>query len=441
MGYYITAFLLPFSANIQYHFIGITLNTPLEPLLLILTVATIYRLTADGLPVSYITHPLSILFFLFTGLIIVSSFFSVNLPVSLRMAIQTIAYIIPAYWGVLYLSKDDNTFIRKLFLLFLFSFSMVCFINFFRHAAFNFNRSACWYIANPFYSDHTIYATMAAFMIPIAFVCTIWYFKKSGTRTLFFAFLMIVCSSGLILSYSRAAMISVLIAFALYFYIRLKISWWIFAALVVVVLIVAAANQETLFMSVKRNQTESKTLKTNLSNQVKSITNVSNDVSNLERLNRWKSAIRMIDKHPFLGFGYGMYQHEYFPYQKASETTQISIRNPQSKYHAGTGGTAHSEYLLLSSENGLFMGITYVVLLIAAIIISIKNISNLSTDSFAWYLSMGIAMSITTYVVHGFFNNFLDTSKISFVFFAFLASITSISIKQKNHGSKDIVSI
>jgi putative inorganic carbon (HCO3(-)) transporter len=442
LGYYITAFLLPFSINIKYYFIGnVSLNTPLEPLLLILSLATIYHLAVRGLPVAYITHPLSVLFFVFVSLLVLSSFFSANVLVSLRMVCQTIAYIVPAYWGVLYFSKDDNTFIRKLFLLPLFSFSIICFVNFFRHGAYHFNRAFAWYIANPFYSDHTIYATMAALMIPIAFVCMLWFSGKNTMRFFYFALLFIICTSGLILSYSRAAMLSLLVAFGLYFYIRLKLSWWILAAIFATTLIFAVANQDTIFMSLKRNDTESKTRKTNLSNQVKSITNVSNDVSNLERINRWNAALRMIGERPFLGFGYGMYQHEYFPYQKESETTQISIRNPQAVYPAGTGGTAHSEYLLLTSENGLFLGFIYIGLLAGAIVISIKNISTLPSDNFAYYFSIGIVMSITTYIVHGFFNNFLDTSKISFIFFALLAAITSITVKIKNTESQDIVSI
>jgi Lipid A core - O-antigen ligase and related enzymes len=441
LGYYLTAFLLPFSINLNYDSLGITLNTPLEPLLLILVLTTVYRISIDGLPVAYIIHPLSILFFIFIGLLLLSSFFSTHLLVSLRMSLQTIAYLIPAYWGVLYLSKNDNTFLRKLFLLPLFSFSIICFINLYRHGQYNFARSFSWYIANPFYSDHTIYATMAALMIPIAFVCMLWYFRKSSTRFFYFMLLFLLCTSGLIFSYSRAAMLSVLIAFCLFFYIRLKISWWVLAAVFVLALVISIANQDTLLMSIKRNQTESKTFKTDITQQVKSITNVRNDVSNLERINRWNSALRMIKERPFLGFGYGTYQYEYFPYQKPNETTQISIRNPQYSYHAGTGGTAHSEYLLLSSENGLFLGLTYIVLLIIAIVFSIKNISVLAPDSFAYYLSIGIAMSMTTYIVHGFFNNFLDTPKISFIFFAFLASITSITIKQTNHKSADIISI
>lgn len=440
-GYYLTAFLLPFSINFNYDFIGISLNTPLEPLLIILAVTTVYRLAISGLPVGYITHPLSILFFIFFGLILFSSFFSAGILVSLRMALQTTVYIIPAYWGILYLSKDDSKFLGKLLFLPLLSFSILCFFNFIRHGQYNFARYVSWYIANPFYSDHTIYATTAAFLIPIAFVYMLWYFRKSSMRFVYFMLLFLLCSSGLILSYSRAAMLSVLIAFCLFFYIRLKISWWFITGVFVVTLIISIANQDNLLMSLKRNQTESKTFKTDITKQVKSITNVSNDVSNLERINRWKSALRMINERPFLGFGYGMYQHEYFPYQKESEKTQISIRNPQLRYDAGTGGTAHSEYLLLTSENGLFLGITYIVLLITAVVISIKNTSVLSTDSFAYYLSIGIVMSITTYIVHGFFNNFLDTPKISFIFFALLASITSITVKQTTHESADIVSL
>jgi putative inorganic carbon (HCO3(-)) transporter len=441
LGYYLVVLIIPFSINLPISFLHITLNLPLEPLLLILFIATLYKIAINGIDIAYIKQPLSILFILFSILILLSSLFSTHKLISLRMCFQTFAYIIPAYWGILLLSKDDKLFIRNLLILPVISFSFICFINFIRHSAQHFDRAYAYYVAKPFYSDHTIYATMAALMIPIAFIFMTWYFGKNIYYFLSFLGILIVTLSGLLLSYSRAGIISLFVAFGLYFFIRLKISWWFFVVFIGFTLTYVVANQDNLLMSLKHNQTESKTRKTNLSNQVKSITNVNNDVSNLERLNRWKSAFRMIQEKPYLGFGYGMYQYEYFPYQKESETTTISIRNPQTRYAAGTGGTAHSEYLLLTSENGLFCGITYISLLITSIILSIKNIRNIPTHHVYNYISIGIAMSITTYIVHGFFNNFLDTSKINVIFFVLLASITSISVQYAHTDSKNIISI
>ncbi len=438
LGFYITAFIVPFSINVKYISVGISVNTPLDPFLFLLALSTIYKLLTKGVNRKILTHPLSILIVVFCCLLVSSSIYSSRPLISIRIILQTLTYIIPAYWGVIILSQEDPLFIKRVLKLVLFSFGIICFINFFRHSNYNFGRSYSWFIANPFYSDHTIYATMASFMIPIAFIFSVWYFRRNTFLFYYNLFLLLCCFSGLILSYSRAAMIGVLIAFCFYFYIRLKISWWVIILFFCSIVIFVILDREQLAMSVKRNRADSKTMKTNLADQVKSISNVSSDVSNLERLNRWNSALRMIKEHPYTGFGYGMYQFEYFPYQKASEMTQISVRNPQPVYHAGTGGTAHSEYLLLSSENGIFTGLIYVCLLITSVYYSIKNIALIPSSNQNYYLSFAIVMGITTYIVHGFFNNFLDTSKICFIFFAFLASITSINITLNNSKNTDI---
>ena len=273
---------------------------------------------------------------------------------------------------------------------------------------------------------------MAAFMIPLAFVMMVWYAQKNMTKFLFYLFLFIVCFSALILSYSRGALLSVLIAFALYGFIRLKINWIVTLIILLLLSVTAVMYKNDIYMSLKRNRTESKTKKTNIGNQLKSVTNVTNDVSNLERINRWSSAFRMIEEKPLFGFGYGMYQYTYFAYQKEKEMTSISIRNPQPKYAAGTGGTTHSEYLLYASENGIHTSVIYIFILIGAILYTFKNVRYTSPGNYNYHLMLGIGMSITTYIVHSFFNNFLDTAKISFIFYVMLASVIHMNIIAKD---------
>lgn len=438
-GLYITAFILPFSLNISYKLLGVTLNTPLEPFLFILTILTIYHIGFKGIDSRLVKHPVSIFITLLWFCFFLSCCFSASPFTSLRIALQTFAFVIPAYWGVLYISQTDKTFPGKLLATSLFSFSLLSCINFFKHANNGFSRAVAWDIPNPFYTDHTIYATMAAFMIPLAFVLMIWYAQKNLLLFLLNLFLLLLCFSALILSYSRGALLSVAIAFALYVIIRWKISWKFILSVAMITVVILFVYKDDISMSLRRNRAESKARKTNIESQLKSVANVTNDVSNLERINRWSSAYRMIQIKPFFGFGYGMYQHSYFAYQKEHDMTVISIRNPQSHYEAGTGGTAHSEYLLMSSENGILAGLLYISILVSGIIYTVKNIEYTYRHDYTYYLILGLGMSLTTYIVHSFFNNFLDTAKINFVFYAILAAIVSLNIVLKEPTSQKII--
>ena len=86
--------------------------------------------------------------------------------------------------------------------------------------------------------------------------------------------------------------------------------------------------------------------------RTRSVENISADVSNVERLNRWVSAWRMFRERPLTGFGPGTYQFVYIPYQEERLTNRLTVTDP-SNPPDGSGGTAHSEYLLLLSETGV----------------------------------------------------------------------------------------
>lgn len=425
-GLYLIALLLPFSINISFS--GITINTPLEPLLLIIAGTTVFNLLYAGIDRTVLSHPLTRLVLLFICLIFLSCCFSSAPLISFRIALQTMLYITASYFGLLWLSQTNVKLPQRFLSITLFSFSALAAIIFFKHSTYGFSRTVAWLVPNPFYTDHTIYSAMAAFMTPLAFVSMLWYYKKSFWKCNLCAILFLTCTSALILSYSRAAMISVIAAFCLFIVLRYKIRWSYIGIAAVVSLLYFISVQESVFMQMRRNNADSKTKETSVEDQLKSITNVNNDVSNLERINRWSAAIRMIKDKPFLGFGYGMYQHKYFPYQKESEMTYISIKNSQAKYEKGTGGTTHSEYLLISSENGIFTGIVYIALLVMSLYITFKITTVLTPQDFNYYAVMGIGMSITTYLVHSFFNNFLDTSKICAIFFGMLACLVTIDL-------------
>ena len=430
-GYYITAFLLPFSVSVQIPKTGISFNTPSELLLLVLFVGVVYRM-CSGFNRSLITHPISIFMNLLLLIFLISVCFSDTPLISLKVFAKYFILITTCYFGMLLFSEKDFYFPVKVLTIHLFSFILVAIVNILEHASYGFERTYAWSVPMPFYANHAIYATTAAFAICFLFILLLWHFKNLNLRffILFCAFLIAIFA--LYLSYSRAAWISIIGGFAFFLLITFRLRWSL-VFIFIAGLITLFTMNEKIFMQVKRNKSESKKLKTNIEEQLKSISNVSNDVSNLERINRWRSAIRMIEERPYTGFGIGTYQFEYFAYQKESEMTNISIRNPKSKYLMGEGGTTHSEYLLLSSETGIPGGIIYICLLLTAILIVYKNTLNRSTPTYEYYLLTGMGMAVITYIIHGSFNNYLDTDKISFLLYGSLASITCIDLTLKNN--------
>jgi O-antigen ligase len=155
-----------------------------------------------------------------------------------------------------------------------------------------------------------------------------------------------------------------------------------------------------------------------------SVTNLKSDASNLERINRWYCAIEMGKAKPILGFGPGTYQFSYDAFQRPDLMTRIST-------HHGDRGNAHSEYLGAFAETGV-LGL---LLLVALALWSITCVIDLNRSQrrSPWHnLLLGVGLGLVTFWVHGFFNSFMDTDKVSFLVYTSIAFITQM----KQHTSK-----
>lgn len=88
---------------------------------------------------------------------------------------------------------------------------------------------------------------------------------------------------------------------------------------------------------------------------LKTIQSKATDVSSMERLNRWSCAYRMSLEKPWLGFGPGVFQFQYFRFQKPEEMTRISLQQPileRGPDNFGRGGGAHAAFFQAMSETG-----------------------------------------------------------------------------------------
>ena len=146
---------------------------------------------------------------------------------------------------------------------------------------------------------------------------------------------------------------------------------------------------------------------------MQSISNISTDASNVERINRWNSALRMFSERPVFGFGPGTYMFQYAPFQKSSERTIIST-------NAGTGGNAHSEYLGPLSEQGILGIVWMIALVIAVYFTGYRVVYNLQERNLR-IVAICSVLGLSTYFLHGLLNNFLDTDKAAIPFYGLIA--------------------
>ena len=131
----------------------------------------------------------------------------------------------------------------------------------------------------------------------------------------------------------------------------------------------------------------------------------------------------MFKEKPLLGWGPATYQFQYAPFQISTEKTIIST-------NYGEGGNAHSEYLGALVDSGIPGALLYLLLLIVSIRRGII-IRRTHREKHIRYLSLALVAGLITYAVHGALNNFLDTDKISALFWGMLAAIVAIDVGVK----------
>jgi len=272
----------------------------------------------------------------------------------------------------------------------------------------------------PFFNDHTSYGAILAMYIPILGGLIWLSFKKSLLNSLFSWGTLIVFLIAILLSYTRAAWLSLAIALLVMAIIILKIRFTTIMAISAILLILIGSYQTEILYRLEQNRTPSSK---DFIDHAKSISNIRNDPSNLERLNRWSCAIRMFEERPVWGFGPGTFQFEYGAYQLSYEKTRIST-------NFGTNGNAHSEYLGPLAESGILGTLSFILIMVFTIITAVRVYSQ-SKDSKLRIIAVISLMALVTYWVHATLNDFLDTDKASAPYWGFIAILVALDIRNR----------
>ena len=406
---------------------GSQLAFPIEPLLVILGISLLFK----GILSHSLKIPGNLLTYGVTLLLIsywTTTIFSSMPAVSLKFSLINSLFILTGMPLGFSLGKDFR--LSKMLELMAIPFAVICLYAIFNFIPYGFSPGAAMIVARPFFKDHTLLAAVLALVLPLYVLypqikpCT-----KPGSRKAYWPYVLSgIIFFVLVVSSSRAAWLSIVAIFLLFIFIKLKGNFqsliFILGASLILAMYFQKEIEERFFVS-RHNSGE---VNQDLGDQFRSVTNLNTDVSNLERINRWKCAIRMFNNKPLKGYGPGTYQFQYIPWQHTNEMTYISVSSPFVTEN-GRGGSAHSEYLLLLSENGILGLVSFLIIVFSSVYILFKRI-NTAINKRQQITTIAILLSLSTYFVHSLFNNFLNVASLSLLFWTLIGFTLSYSSKQ-----------
>ena len=317
--------------------------------------------------------------------------------------------------------RDDVKNYNRYLWVFLVPLSIAAIYTLTVHAQHDFSKSSSTWVMFPLFKEHTSWGAVLAIFYPVSIYLVV---RKGdlGIRAIA-SVILIIMTLALVLSYTRAAWVSLIGAGIVYVLLYFKVKFSRILVLGLAGLIMLFAAREEIAKKFEGNKQDSSE---QLGEHVQSISNVSTDASNLERINRWKSAYRMFEERPIVGWGPGTYMFVYAPFQKPHEKTIIST-------NAGNRGNAHSEYLGPLAESGV-LGMVSVILLVTVLMVyGIKLYHSLDKGTLKDYTLLAI-LGLITYFTHGFLNNFLDMDKASAPVWGFSAVLVSIDLYYKKNS-------
>ncbi|MBS1943043.1 MAG: O-antigen ligase family protein [Bacteroidetes bacterium] len=411
-------FATPLSINLeQLDLGGIGVAVPTEPLMVVLMLLFVLKLSLEGHVIDKRVwqHPVTLAIvaqLLWMAVCVVPS--SMVL-VSVKYLAARLWFVCTMYFMATRLFRDPRN-MHRFFWCYLAGLAIVVGYTLVHHAQFHFEEDPAHWVMSPFFKDHTSYGAILAFFLPFT-AAAVTMPGYSRTRRGVAVFLLLLLLAGILFSYTRAAWVGLAGACAVFVVMRLRIPAWAIGVVALGAGVVAYANMDRITIAMERNRTDSND---DLAKHVSSIGNIRSDASNLERINRWNSALAMFEERPVTGWGPGTYMFQYAPFQAARDRTVIST-------NFGLNGNSHSEYLGPLAEQGL-PGMLLVLVLVCTITWTAVRLWSRLPPGGERMLVGAAFLGLVTYFIHGFLNNYLDLDKASVPFWGFTAMIVVLDL-------------
>jgi putative inorganic carbon (HCO3(-)) transporter len=413
-------FFVPLSIPLSLLTDGLSIDMylPTEPLLAgLLLLYMIKYLMGDRIDIRVLRHPVTMAVYFYLAWLFVTSLTSSDPLVSFKSFASRLWFIVGFYLVASQLFRREKTMHTYVWI-FIVAFAGVVLYTLINHSQYGLNNQVMAHnVCRPFYKDHTSYGATLGLVLPVL-VPLFTFIKRGDINTRFLMILLILMLLfATMVSYTRATWVSILASIGIWAIIKLRIRFELVLVGAAILVGVFLSVRTQMVVKLEQNRVESSG---ELAEHVQSISNISTDQSNLERINRWSCAWRMWKERPLFGFGPGTYQFEYGRFQRSYEKTLIST-------DFGTRGNAHSEYLGPLAEGGVF-GLLSMLLVIGTTAYTGIRVFFTSKRKTIRIFSLAILIGLVSYYFHGLLNNFLDTDKVSVLFWGYTAMLVAMDI-------------
>ncbi|HER07819.1 MAG TPA: hypothetical protein ENO20_02810 [Bacteroides sp.] len=417
-------FFVPVSIPLSTLVSGLSVNMflPTEPLLAGLLILYFLKyLMGDRVEIRLLRHPVTLAIYFHLAWLFIASITSSDPVVSFKLFAARLWFVVGFYMVASQIFRKEKTMHTYVWL-FIISFAGIIVYTLINHAGYGlYNQMMAHSVSRPFYNDHTSYGATLGMILPVL-VAIFLLIKRDNVNSRFLmALLIILFLLALVFSYTRAAWISIIASVVVWVIIKLRIRFELVLVGAVILVGFFLSVRSQIMVELEKNRVESSG---EFTEHIQSISNISTDQSNLERINRWSCAYRMWRDRPLFGFGPGTYQFEYGRYQRSYEKTRIST-------DFGTLGNAHSEYLGPLSEAGIF-GLISVLLVIGTTIYTGIRVYFTARRKSVRIFSLALLIGLFSYYFHGVLNNFLDTDKLSVLFWGYTAMLVAMDVYHRD---------
>jgi O-antigen ligase len=394
---------VPFSVEMS---IGVgALQFPTEPMLLVLLGVWLLRSLLSPVSERRGATPMSkmdLFVWVFIGALGLSVLTTTIPLLSIKLFLNTCWYL-----GAFYFYPRRNLFkaeemVRVLRWLFVATCGVVAFVVA-QHSRYGFAGRGANISAYPFFLEHGSYAAHLGVVLGLAIGVSFGAVGRPRLRLLAII-TALVTFIGTLFSYTRAAWVGVGLLLLFLFVTKAK-EFLRFRTFMLVAVVAGLFSVVILSLGIQAA----------LEKQMTSISDVETNLSNLERFNRWMAAVRIIEKHPLLGVGYGTYPVHYYTYHDRR------LETPVSDFY----GFPHNDYLQFFAEAGIPGILSYLLLIGGLYWMGIRAYFRIR-DPMKRNILLGCLAGVLTYLVHSFFNGFLQVDKVAVPFWMSMAFVATL---------------
>lgn len=427
----LTVACLPLTMAVPIASTGVTISLPLEVLAGILAPLLLFALIRDPPTCSrLLVHPLSIAVGVQLAWMAVSSLFSTDPVVSVKALAVRVVYLTVFYFGgLLFLDRalpgPNRDPVRSTTTAVLFFAAPTTLWAFARHVPEGFARLESYEIAQPFFSNHTEYAT-----ILVVWLCLAVGLRQdeSGRRRTGLTLLLVLLFAAVLAAGARSAWIALPAAIATLVGLHYRPEALKTTTVVVLIALVSgAAVVGVAGLHVDRTSGFGKAGESRPAADWLFSHETVGGESSLERLNRWLCAARMLRDRPLFGFGPGTYERNYGGYQQPQQLTRVST-------FRGDRGGAHSEYMTVAAEQGMGGVLTLLAVVILGLHSGATAVRNATTARGRRWAAVWTAVFVAL-GVSSCFNSLLELDKTAPLFW--LAAAVLAHLNDGSSGSRD----